>query len=67
MMYTKKDVDDVVFLETLNNETVTFFKTNRPCGGSLEYTVKVYTLGGGPQNNNVKIYVSMGGSPRDNV
>ena len=55
------------FKVKLNNETVTFFKNNRPCGGSPEDTVKAYTLRGGTPQNKAKVYISIGGSPRENL
>ena len=54
------------FKGALTNETVTFFNTNRPCGGSLEDNVKVYALGGGPPHK-FKVFTFMGVLTRDNL
>ena len=55
------------FLETLNDEPATFFKTYIPCGGSLGDTVKVYALINVSPFNKVKVYAPIGGLQIDYV
>ena len=60
----------MVFLGTLTGETVTFFKTNTPRGGSPEDTAKAYAPGGGLPYNTIKVYAPIGGfarEPKDTV
>ena len=52
---------------TMTDETVTFFKTNTPYGGSTEDIVKVYALGGVSPYNKYKVYTLIGSLPRECV
>ena len=51
-LHSNKDVCDVGILGTLHDETVPFFKTNKPCSGSPGDTFKVYEIENGKNTTN---------------
>ena len=51
----------MVLKETLNDETMNFFDTNKPCGGLSEDTVNIYTLDSGSPYNKVMVYKPING------